>query len=216
MIYIYDVLLNFNDIDKVLEFYEWEVEDAVDHIKRIPLIKVESKVIEDFVFGKIIVTSSFLEMIYLKTEIFNRRKVVREDYISLFTDGRVVIAIEFNKMGESISKSRLLLDEETEIAALSSKMDILDIDYTLVEKYFNNVYLTRSEKVIKNYLTTEIKDTYSSNNFDKLSYLYVEYFGNKKNDIQEMYQSLIDSMEYTLTENHFKLYNLLKLSYKKI
>ncbi|MCI8568267.1 MAG: DUF3603 family protein [Bacilli bacterium] len=216
MIYIYDVLLNFNDIDKVYEFYEWNVDDAVDHIKRIPLIKVDTATIDDFVFGKVVVSTDLLDIIYHKTEIFNKRKIVREDYISLFTDGRVVIALEFNKDGLSLCKSRLLLDEETEIANLAKKMDLTNVEYNLVEKYKDNSYLTRSERGIKNYLVNEINNSYQNKNYDKLRYLYVECFGNKKNDIQEMYYSLINSMNSTLNENHFKIYNLLKLSCKKI
>lgn len=216
MIYIYDVLLNFNDIDKVYEFYEWNVDDAVDHIKRIPLIKVDTKTIDDFFFGKVVVSNELLEIIYHKTEIFNKRKIVREDYISLFTDGRVVIALEFNKDGLSLCKSRLLLDEETEIANLAKKMDLFDVEYNLIEKYKDNSYLTRNERSIKNYLVNEINSSYQNKNYDKLRYLYVECFGNKKNDIQGMYYSLINSMNNTLNENHLKIYNLLKLSCKKI
>ncbi len=216
MIYIYDVLLNFNDIDKIYEFYEWNMDDAVDHIKRIPLIKVDSKTMDDFVFGKVVVSKDFLELIYHKTEIFNKRKIVREDYISLFTDGRIVMAIEFNKDGESLYKSRLLLDEENEIANLSFKMDYLNIDYNVIERYIDNSYLTRNEKKIKNYLINEINSTYENKNYDKLKYLYVECFGKKSEDTKTMYHSLIDSMDITLNENHFKIYDLLKLSYKKI
>ena len=40
MTYIYDIVLNFNN--DFYEFYEWEKNDNLTLIKKIPLIKVES------------------------------------------------------------------------------------------------------------------------------------------------------------------------------
>ena len=40
MIYIYDLLLNFIDGDRLIEFYEWDSKDGLEHIKKIPLFKI--------------------------------------------------------------------------------------------------------------------------------------------------------------------------------
>ena len=40
MTYIYDIVLNFNN--DFYEFYEWDKNDNLTLIKKIPLIKVES------------------------------------------------------------------------------------------------------------------------------------------------------------------------------
>ena len=41
MSYVYDLVLNFNN--DLYEFYEWKQDDVIYHIKRIHLIKVDSK-----------------------------------------------------------------------------------------------------------------------------------------------------------------------------
>ena len=37
MIYVYDLLLNFQDVDRLVEFFEWSDDDLLEHIKKIPL-----------------------------------------------------------------------------------------------------------------------------------------------------------------------------------
>ena len=49
MIYIYDIILNWTDNDKVYEFFEWEQNDDVDHIKKIPLFKIGKDVFDKLV-----------------------------------------------------------------------------------------------------------------------------------------------------------------------
>ena len=38
MTYIYDILLNFNE--EYYEFYDWNKEDTIVHIKKIPIYKI--------------------------------------------------------------------------------------------------------------------------------------------------------------------------------
>ena len=40
MIYVYDILLNWNK-EVAYDFFEWEKTDKLDHIKKIPLFKVK-------------------------------------------------------------------------------------------------------------------------------------------------------------------------------
>ena len=40
MLYIYDILLNWCR-DKLYDFFEWEKTDKLEHVKKIPLIRVE-------------------------------------------------------------------------------------------------------------------------------------------------------------------------------
>ena len=64
MTYIYDILVNFSD--NLYEFYEWNKKDKIIHIKRIPLIKVKSKVMEELCFNNIKVDKKFLELINIE------------------------------------------------------------------------------------------------------------------------------------------------------
>ena len=40
MNYIYDVLLNFFPNNTLIEFYEWQEKDSIDHVKKIPIIRI--------------------------------------------------------------------------------------------------------------------------------------------------------------------------------
>ena len=52
MIYIYDVLGNFND--ELIDFYDWLESDYMEHIRKIPMIKVSEKFYIDLVNKNII------------------------------------------------------------------------------------------------------------------------------------------------------------------
>ena len=60
MTYIYDILLNFTDDERLLEFFEWEKEDTIEHIKKIPLIRVSTKQLETLINNQIIIEKNFL------------------------------------------------------------------------------------------------------------------------------------------------------------
>ena len=45
MNYYYDIVLNLNE--ELYEFYEWEENDSIDFIKKIPLFRVSTKTLKD-------------------------------------------------------------------------------------------------------------------------------------------------------------------------
>ena len=51
MTYIYDLILNFHN--ELLEFYEWDKNDEIIHIKRISLIKIKSSVYNEILDNEI-------------------------------------------------------------------------------------------------------------------------------------------------------------------
>lgn len=216
MIYIYDILLNWTDTNKIYEFFEWDVNDNIEHIKRIGLIKVTSKQMSDIITHDIKVDNNLLEDIYNLTEVFKEKRVINLEYACLITDGNIVIAIEFDKDGNSLYKSRLLLDEEEEVLELSLKRDYYELNYSINnDNKAPNYLLTRKEEGIKRYLLQEIIDTYKEQNINKLKYIYSEYTNKVLNDTDLMYKELVSSLDFVLTSKHQKIYDLLKLSHTK-
>ena len=61
MNFIYDILLNFNK--NFYEFYDWNREDHIDHIKKIPVFKIPSSDMEMIRMQNIQVSNEFLEKI---------------------------------------------------------------------------------------------------------------------------------------------------------
>lgn len=75
MTYIYDVLLNFSDTERIVEFFEWNNNDSIDHIKRIPLIRISSKSLNDLINNNIVVEKEFLDKIKDLTLMYKKTKI---------------------------------------------------------------------------------------------------------------------------------------------
>lgn len=214
MIYIYDILLNFND-GILYEFYEWSLSDHIENMKRIKLVKISKKDFDQLLNNKVKINSDFLVKIFKTCEVYLNKGISVIDYSCLFSDGTRVLAIEFNSKGISECKSKLLLDEEEEIAMLATNLDFMEIDYEIIKEEKKNRFLTRKELKVRKYLISEIKDSYRKKNYSKLNFLYMEYFDYSEDDPKKMVDLLLKSMDECLEEKHFNLYNLLRLSHKK-
>lgn len=215
MIYIYDILLNFCDCDLIYDFYEWSQSDNIDNIKRIKILHVERNMLDNLINYDGVIDSDFLLKIYRTCEVYTTKKVKVLDYACLFSDGERVIAIEFDNTGRPIYKSKLLIDEEEEIAILASNLEPLDINFIKEKKTLEKRFFTRNEIIIRKYLIKEIEECYNKKNYGKLRYLYQEYFDKEESVYFKMKEDLIDSMKLFIDEKHLNLYQLLKLTTKK-
>ena len=215
MIYIYDILLNFCDNNLIYDFYEWNNNDDIENIKKIGLFHVSREVFDDLLNYECIIDSKLLIETYRTCEVYKSKRVKVLDYCFLISDGDRVLALELNKEGRTIYKSKLLLDEEEEIAILASNLEIYNFNYKIIKKVLNNRYFTREELLIRNYLYKEIESSYKNRKYDKLRYLYQEYFDKDNISYKSIKNELIDSIKYEINDKHRNLYNLLKISSKK-
>ena len=122
MNYVYDVVLNFQE--ELIEFYEWDSKDTIDHIKKIPIFRINSTSLNDLINKNIIISNDFIQKIKNKTKCFRKTNDLK--YSALFTDLNKVIGIEFSETGKILCRSSLLLDEEESI--------IMDCRFDIVEK----------------------------------------------------------------------------------
>lgn len=211
MLNVYDILLNLLDGERVYESFEWSNKDNIEHIKKIPMVKVSSNFLDDAIYNTIIIDNKFLKDIYKKSEIYNNDKVSVIDYAALFTDGYKVLGIEFNDEGKSMYKSFLLLDEEDEILDISSEIKLYNLPYKKIKCIKNNSYLTREEEFRKNYLLKEIKYAYKKKKYEKINYLYDEIYPKNDKDITDKYKILIKDIENNYSVEHNELYKILRL-----
>lgn len=215
MIHIYDLLLNWTDTDKVYEFYEWDLNDDLEHIKRIPLFKVNEEDYTNILNNDIVINEEFLNIIKNRTEIYTNKKISKVVYATLLTDGIRTFAIEFNDKGENIYKSKLLLDEEEETVDMSYKLQVSKIKYKIVNNRKDNPFETRLEDKIEKFLLKEFDDCYMKSQQEKLKYLYTEYFNDNQDNIDIIYKKLKNSFKDGINYKHNRIYELLKLSYTK-
>ena len=213
MNYYYDIILNWKE-DKAYEFYEWNDTDYLELIKKIPLIKVKHKVLLDIIMNNIKVNISLLETLEDKTLVSAKKNFKRIEYASLFTDGKNVIAIEFNHEGKSISRSNLLIEDELNVLEVIYGMKETNFDYEIVNKLEENKEV-RQVKEAKKLILLEINNLYKNKEKDKLRYLYYEYKKENIEDIDYIYESITNDLN-KFNQDILKLYYIIKLSYHKV
>lgn len=213
MIYIYDILLNFNDSKRLVDFYEWDRKDNLEHIKKIPLFRISSVDMENIITSNIKVNKSFLDKICNMTLVYKNKRGIK--YAALFCDLNKALAVEFNKDGTVICKSSLLLDEEEDVLEDAAIIDLFDFNYKVIEKHDIDPFLTRSEMFKKRYLLKEIESLFNDKYYDKFNYLYEEIFGRDDKNIKDRYQIIIDDINKNYRDEYNNLYEIVRLSYQK-
>ena len=215
MNYIYDILVNFND-KEIYEFFEWEKDDNIEHIRRIPIFKVKPEDFMNFKNKKIKVDQPFLNKIKNKTEIFCNTTINYIEYCSIITDGLDLVVIEFDKEGEYILKSSMLLDEMEDTLDESDLLDIENINYIIINDE-NKIrrFVTRFESKIKNDIESEINKLVKNKNYKKLKYLYYEWFNKKDSDMDNIINNLSSIVTEEISNKHVSFLELINLSNMK-
>lgn len=195
MNYIYDVLLNFKY--PFLEFFDWNNDDNIINVKRIPLSKINSKDLNVLKYHKFKIDISNIKGI---TKLFNSKN----NYNSIiYTDGFEAIAFKFDNKGICIGKSDLLLDEEKDILDNSISLNKINLEYKIIGIDNINLYKTRNEVKITNFLLKEIDKI---DDIDKLNYIYYECFS----DDEVSKNKLIKKIKTEWDDKYYKIYDFFK------
>lgn len=202
---IYDILLNFNQ--NLYEVYEWNKNDEIIHIRRIPFFKIQSNDLFNIINNKVRLDKDFLLGIYKKTEYFTKNRINTIDYAFLVTDGKELVALKSDDQNV-IQYSKLLYEEEIEVLEYSKNLKDTKIQYEILSRINVNKFKTRNEKNIRSYIFKEIKEMIINNDEDKLNYMYLECFNQRINgDVRK--QIYID-LEKKWDEVYLKVYDFLK------
>ena len=213
MIYVYDLLLNFQDTGRLVEFFEWSDQDVLEHIKKIPLFRINSIDMDNICYGTVKFDSTFLEKIKFKTLLYKKKKAIT--YAALFCDLNRAVVVEISKQGEVIAKSCLLLDEEGDVIDNSQDLEVFDVSYKVLQREDNFTFLTRSEEFQQRYLYQELKSLFEQRDVDKLTYLYEEVFGHDDSLFDYKYERLIEGVSKSFDRRYQNLYEVVRLSYSK-
>lgn len=201
MNYIYDIYLNLNET--LYDFFDWNKNDKIIHIKKIPVIKVNEETFKTLTSNQIKVDDELLLQIYSKTEIWNMNGKI--NYCSLFSDNNNIIAIEFNKSGKSIKKSFMYIDEELEVLEIINKLNEKIISFEVLNNQ-KNVFKTRNQIKEDDFINQELKNMDES----RLNYIYFECFGKREKNKK----IILDNIK-KLQKNskiYKNLYDILKLT----
>ena len=212
MIYTYDILLNWTKGERLKEFYEWNLEDDLEHIKKMPIIRISESFLKDLLTSKIKIDKSFLSKIKYKTESYFHNEIDVIDYAVIVTTLRKALALELDNEGNVMYKSNLLIDEEEEVLEIGEELVVMDIPYKVISKNNKVSYLTRKEEEEKKFLTKEIKKIKKNKEESKLNYLFKEFFIDNVDTFNDKLNVLEKEISKDYNSFHHKLYNLLKLS----
>ena len=212
MIYTYDILLNWTKDTRLKEFYEWNLEDDLEHIKKIPIIRVKDIMLKSLLTSKIKIDKTFLSKIKDKTESYFHNEIDVIDYAVIVTTSKKSLALELDDEGNVMYRSSLLIDEEEEILEIGEDLVIMDIPYEVITKNKKVSYLTRKEEEERRFLTKEIKKIKQNKEKSKLNYLYKEFFIDDVESFNDKLTILEKEISKDYNSFHHKLYNLLKLT----
>ena len=212
MIYTYDILLNWTKEERLKEFYEWTLEDDLEHIKKMPIIRIRESLLKDLLTSKIKIDKTFLSKIKYKTESYFHNEIDVIDYAVIVTTDKKSLALELDNEGNVMYKSSLLIDEEEEVLEIGEELVVMDIPYKVLKKNNQVSYLTRKEEEEKKLKIKEIKKIKQNKEESKLNYLYKEFFIDDVESFNDKLTILEKEISKDYNSFHHNLYNLLKLS----
>lgn len=176
MTYIYDVTLNFNDI--LYDFFEWNENDNIIHVKKIPILKLDNTNFFNIITHKIKINNVLLNKIRNKTETYGKK--TKNFTACLISNDQNIIALKFNDEGISTDISSINVEEELDILEIRVNHSNFFSYETLLERKF--LTTTRFDNTNKKIIKTEINNLDLKKDKDKIKYLYFEYFGNYIDD----------------------------------
>lgn len=201
MNYIYDIYLNLNKI--LFDFFDWNKNDKITHIKKIPVLKITEEDLKLFLNNKIKIKKELLLQIFNKTEIWGIDNKI--NYCALFSDNNTILAIEFDKNGKSIKKSFLFIDEELEVLEITHKLHERYLDFNVLGKE-NNLFKTRKQIKEEKFVRQELKNMEEK----KLTYIYFECFGKQEKNKKTILDNINKISKNSKTYKN--LYDILKLT----
>ena len=129
MNYIYDVVLNLQK--EYYDFYEWNQNDNIFHMRKIPIIKINKKQLLEIKNHLIKFNGETLK--YFNTKIYAERfkenNITKIKSILILSAENFALSIKLNKKGIITHKSSLLPEEQDDILEISKFQKEIVLDY---------------------------------------------------------------------------------------
>ncbi len=208
MIYIYDLLVNFNK--ETYSFYEWEETDVVEYLKKSMLLKISKYLYSFFITSNIIVDEEFLNLIKNKTEILEDKKIETLTYSVVLTDGDDAMAFVFASDGKIIEKSKFTIEDELELLEISKSIRTKKITYKeLLNNEYSPSFITREGMKTIKLILLELESI--KTDAKKINYLYYEWF-NKKSAGNSSFDELVNDLKlFYYSDKHESFLKILNL-----
>ena len=199
MNYVYDVMLNFQK--DFFDFYEWNIEDKLINIHKIPILKVSNQDFKNIKNSQVKFDKSFIP----------KNKNQKHNHVFLISNGKNVIGIKLNKNGTNYYKSSLLLNDEEEIVNNIKKKENNKIKYKIIKNNNKNYYLTRNERKRKKEVYQKLHKLFQNKEEEKIKYIYLECFNKTENNVIKAY-NIIKKEILTNNITCDKIYNFFNIN----
>lgn len=194
MNYEYNIKVNLKK--ELINFYEWNKNDKITILKKVPVFKVNDDTYSEFLNFNIKVNKKFIEKIELSNN------------ICIFCTDIDSICIKFNIDGEIDKISKLDLLEEKDILDSMIGKSKYKLNYKKLSSKKIYSYNTREENKIINTLVEYLE--LKKDNKEIIDYLYYEWF-NKNSNNKNKYEKLVESIKNEYNIKHQKLYEIIEL-----
>ena len=201
MQYYYDVLGNFSEY--ILKFYEWESNDDIVNIKKIPFIKISK---EDM---RVLLSYSVI----LEMDNIVKNNKDKTNYL-LFSTGCDALMVELNQEGKIIYYSSLLIEDELEVNELAHSMNTIKLKFKVLDKIKILSDYRQGEKA-KNLIFHELKKIKDNDNKDECLYYYYEWFHVSTDDYDKAIKKMFLEIKKTFNKDMERIEKLIRLSYKE-
>lgn len=175
MEYYYDIYLNFYDYP--LNYYEWDDDDALERIMKIPLIRINN--IKDLIA-------------------YNIRIDCEYDYL-LVSDGINALALEIID-SEIAYLSFLSYDDEFNVNAIARTLPLTNLKITKLSKR-HIPHHNRQDEINKKIILKSIENL----NPDLLKYLYYYLFHKESNNISKICEKITKDIETNYNDKYEKI-----------
>lgn len=215
MNYIYDVILNFQK--EYYDFYEWNKNDNIYHMRKIPIIKINNKQFFEIKNNTIRFDEETLKFFNTKNilaERFKQNSISKIRNTIILGDEYEALAIKLNKNGLINFKSALLPDEQDDVIEILKFQKEFKLNYQIIHNQKTNNFKTRFELENEKFIINELNKIYNEKNIQKLNYLCLECFNKPEKNINEAYKKLKKEIKKA-NSNFQKIYEIFKISKQK-
>lgn len=213
MNYIYDVILDFQK--EYYDFYEWNKNDNIFHMRKIPILKINKKQFNEIKNNIVQFSEATTKLFNFKTaERFKQNNITKMKYTIIISTENQAMGIKINKNGIIQLKSSLLPDEQDDVIEIIKFQNEAKLEYKIIKNNKNNNFKTRFEIENENFIYNELDKVYEQKNIQKLNYIYLECFNKQEPNIDLAYKKLKSEISKT-NENFKKIYNIFKMTKQK-
>ena len=214
MKYIYDILLNFQTVP--YEFYEWNNNDYISHIRKIPAFKISEDVMKDVLNFNVVFDNLLLKKIINKCEIFTKKGIKKIKYAFIVCDSNTSLALILDNNGKTIKISKLLIDEDIEVCEFSTCLNVIDLKYKVLDKRKIFNFKSRHELELENKIINNLEIIKKDSDITQMQYLHYECFNKKSNNLNYMFDNFINEIKKNNKNVTYKLdsiFNMLSIKY---